>query len=76
VDPSAGFTPVGAISMKDAYQVINQHQWSWMYMPNVRRSVMADDYVYAVTDAGVRVAHVSNLSQPLATTRFSPFSPW
>ena len=75
VDPSAGFTPVGAISMKDAYQVINQHQWSWVYMPNVRRSVMADDYVYAVTDAGVRVAHVSNLSQPLATTRFSPYSP-
>ncbi|WP_375768603.1 beta-propeller domain-containing protein [Archangium gephyra] len=74
VDLAAGFTPVGAISMRDAYQVINSHQWSWVYMPYVRRSVMADDYVYAVTDAGVRVAHVGNLAQPLATSRFSPFS--
>jgi hypothetical protein len=74
VDTAAGFTPVGAISMKDAYQVINHNQWTWRYTPYVRRSVMADDYVYAITDAGVRVAHVSNLSQPLATSRFSPYS--
>ena len=41
-------------------------------MPNVRRSVMADDYVYAISDAGVRVAHVNNLQAPLATTYFTP----
>ncbi len=33
---------------------------------------MADDYVYAITDAGVRVAHVSNLQAPLATSYFQP----
>ncbi|AKJ08167.1 beta propeller domain-containing protein [Archangium gephyra] len=75
VDTAAGFTPVGAITMKDAYQVINYNQWSWVYTPYVRRSVMADDYVYAISDAGVRVAHVSNLAQPLATSRFSPYMP-
>jgi uncharacterized secreted protein with C-terminal beta-propeller domain len=74
VDPATGFTPVGAISMKDVYQTVNYHQWSWTYSPHVRRSVMADDYVYAITDAGVRVAHGSNLAQPLATTRFDPLS--
>lgn len=74
VDLATGFSPVGAISMSDAYQTVNNNQWSWVYTPAVRRSVMADDYVYAITDAGVRVAHVSNLSQPLATSRFSPYT--
>jgi hypothetical protein len=74
VDPSTGFTPVGAVSMKDVYQTINSYQWSWTYSPAVRRSVMADDYVYAISDAGVRVAHVNNLSAPLATVRFEPIS--
>ena len=40
--------------------------------PSVRRSVMADDYVYAISDAGVRVAHVSNLAAPVATANFAP----
>ncbi|OJT19307.1 hypothetical protein BO221_38190 [Archangium sp. Cb G35] len=74
VDTAAGFTPVGSISMKDAYQVINFNQWSWVYTPAVRRSVMADDYVYAIGDAGVRVSHVSNLASPLATSRFNPYT--
>ncbi|WP_257451232.1 beta-propeller domain-containing protein [Archangium lipolyticum] len=74
VNPSTGFTPVGAISMKDVYQTNSSHLWSWTYSPAVRRSVMADDYVYAISDAGVRVSHVSNLATPLATVRFAPGS--
>jgi uncharacterized secreted protein with C-terminal beta-propeller domain len=74
VDPATGFTPVGAVSMTDVYQTVNYMQWSWSYSPSVRRSVMADDYVYAISDAGVRVSHVSHLAQPLATTRFAPLT--
>ncbi len=74
VDPATGFTPVGAISMKDVYQTFSSPTWSYIYSPAVRRSVMADDYVYAISDAGVRVAPLSNLSQPLATSRFDPIS--
>ena len=72
VDPATGFTPVGAISMKDVYQTFSAPTWSYVYSPVVRRSVMADDYVYAISDAGVRVAPLGNLSQPLATSRFDP----
>ncbi|WP_309894481.1 beta-propeller domain-containing protein [Archangium sp.] len=72
VDPATGFSPVGGLSMKDVYQTVNYPQWSYYYSPSVRRSVMADDYVYAISDAGVRVSHVSNLTQPLATSRFAP----
>ena len=72
VDASTGFTPVGTVSMSDVYQTFNYRNWTWYWTPSVRRSVMADDYVYAITDAGVRVAHVSNLQAPLATTYFQP----
>ncbi len=77
VDTTAGITPVGAVSMTDMYRVHNYRGWSWYWTPSVRRSVMADDYVYAITDAGVRVAHVSDLSAPVATAHFQPdFSPY
>jgi hypothetical protein len=72
VDTATGFTPVGAVSMADMFQVHNRRNWSYYWMPNVRRSVMADDYVYAISDAGVRVSHVSNLQAPVATTYFTP----
>ena len=39
----------------------------------VRRSVMADDFVYAISDAGIRVANIANLSAPIATTRFNKY---
>jgi hypothetical protein len=41
-------------------------------MPNVRRSVMADEFVYAISSGGVRVAEVDTLSTPIATARFAP----
>ena len=72
VDPATGIVPVGTLGMSDLFRTVNYSQWSYTYVPSVRRSVMADDYVYAITDAGVRVSHVSQLSQPLATTRFDP----
>ncbi len=70
VDPSTGFTPKGALSMKDLYRVHQDYGWTWYWQPMVRRSVMADDFVYAISDAGIRVAHVDSLSTPLATVTF------
>ncbi|NVJ22283.1 beta-propeller domain-containing protein [Myxococcus sp. AM011] len=72
VDTATGFTPVGALSMKDVYQSFNEPQWNWYWSPSVRRSVMADDYVYAISDAGIRVSKADSLQTPVATTRFQP----
>ncbi|MBN1205166.1 MAG: beta-propeller domain-containing protein [Myxococcaceae bacterium] len=72
VDATTGFTPVGAISMADMYQVYNNRSWSWYWTPVVRRSVIADDYVYAISDAGVRAANVNSLQTPVATSYFAP----
>lgn len=78
VDPQAGFTPKGTLDMADVLDRgwcssgYSYGCWSWYWYPQVRRSVMADDYVYAVSSGGVRVAHVDALGQPLATALFDP----
>jgi hypothetical protein len=38
----------------------------------VRRSILADAYVYAVSDAGIRSASVADLPAWLATIEFPP----
>lgn len=73
VDALAGFTPRGAVDMGDLYTVYQYENWTYYWEPYVRRSVMADDYVYAVSDSGLRVANVADLSQPLSTVRFAKY---
>lgn len=73
VDPVTGFTPKGAVSMKDMYQVQNYYGWTYYWEPYVRRSVMADDFVYAISDSGLRVANIANLSLPVASARFDRY---
>lgn len=70
VDPAQGFTAKGAISMRDLYQSANYGNWSYFWTPEVRRSVMADDFAYAISSAGIRVANLSDLSVPLVTATF------
>ena len=70
VDAQAGFTAKGSLSLSDLYRDYGYNNWAWYWSPEVRRSVMADDYVYAISDAGIRVAHVNSLSTPLATVKF------
>lgn len=70
IDAQAGITPVGSVSMSDIYQTYAYQDWSWTWSPWVRRSVIADDFVYAISDAGVRVAHVDSLATPIATATF------
>ncbi|RYZ43238.1 MAG: hypothetical protein EOO72_06915, partial [Myxococcaceae bacterium] len=75
VDLSAGISPVGAVPMSDLFKTQNLPQWSYYYTPDVRRSVMADDYVYAISDAGVRVSKVQSLQTPLVTVPFPASTP-
>jgi hypothetical protein len=75
VDALTGFTPRGALSMSDLYQVESFSNWTYYWTPQVRRSVMADDFVYAISDSGIRSANVNNLSVPIATTRFNRYAP-
>jgi uncharacterized secreted protein with C-terminal beta-propeller domain len=74
IDAATGITPKGALSMRDMYQVQQSYGWSYYWMPAVRRSVMADDFVYAISDAGLRVANIAALGSPLKTIHFVPYS--
>ncbi len=73
VDPAKGFTAKGALSMRDVFQVSTYYNWTYYWTPQVRRSVMADDFVYAISDAGLRVANIADLSKPIATVRFDKY---
>ncbi|MFP2900855.1 beta-propeller domain-containing protein [Corallococcus sp. 4LFB] len=75
VDLAAGLSPVGAVPMSDLFKSTGMPQWSYYYVPDVRRSVMADDYVYAISDAGVRVSKVDSLQTPLVTVPFPASTP-
>jgi hypothetical protein len=70
VDPLTGFTPKGAVSMSDMYQSHRYSNWVYYWQPFVRRSVMADDFVYAISDAGLKVANIANLSKTIASANF------
>lgn len=75
VDPAKGITPLGSLGMGDVYIQQGSGDWTWWYMPWVRRSVLATDqagstFVYAVSDAGIRTAELTQLGTPLATALF------
>jgi hypothetical protein len=81
VDPAADpvIAPAGRLSMGDVYQDDAGTPFGWWWSPYVRRSVLASDaggdYVYAVSDAGVRSARVADLPAWLATIQFPPQVP-
>jgi Beta propeller domain len=70
VSVEGGIVPRGSLALSDLYRTYGSPQWSYTYSPWVRRSVMADDFVYAISDAGIRVARQDAPAQPLATAPF------
>ncbi len=70
ISVEGGIVPRGSLALSDLYRTYGSAQWSYRYSPEVRRSVMADDFVYAISDAGIRVARQDALGSPLATAPF------
>jgi uncharacterized secreted protein with C-terminal beta-propeller domain len=80
VDVVNGITPRGSVDMKELYMKANRYDWSWSYSPWVRRSVMAsdaqgNDFVYAISDRGIRAANARALTTPLRDAEFPPPPP-
>ncbi|MCA9582358.1 MAG: beta-propeller domain-containing protein [Myxococcales bacterium] len=82
VDVDAGFARRGAASHKDllknqcddipvAEDPWSDAGWACEVRPNVRRGVFIEDYIYSISDAGVLVHDVDDLStDPLGTVEF------
>ncbi len=69
---AAKIEPLGALSMTDLYAARNDLSWTYYYSPSVRRSVLADDFAYAISDVGIRSANINDLATPLATVELTP----
>jgi len=70
VDTENGFSPLGAVSMSDIYETQDNRSWSPYWTPWVKRSVIADDYVYAISDAGIKAAHLESLGTSAGSVLF------
>ena len=70
IDVDTGITPRGKIGLNDVYRTYDYRDWSWSWSPWVRRSVMADDFAYAISDGGIRVANMANPEQTVSTVLF------
>lgn len=70
IDVNHGITPRGSIDLSDIYRREGHDAWTWYWSPWVRRSVMADDFAYAISDAGIRVANMANPSATVNTVLF------
>jgi uncharacterized secreted protein with C-terminal beta-propeller domain len=78
VDPASGIQALGSLSMSDVYQTWSSQDYSWSWSPWIRRGILADSpggqYVYAISDAGVRSAKVASLPAWLQTVKFPPLT--
>ncbi len=78
VDPASGIQALGSLSMADVYQTWSGEGWSWSWSPWIRRGILADSadgqFVYAISDAGVRSAKVASLPVWLQTVKFPPLA--
>ena len=77
VDPAGGTIHAqGSLSMADVYQRWSGESWSYAWSPWIRRGILADSaegqFVYAISDAGVRSAKVASLPAWLQTVTFPP----
>ncbi len=70
IDVDTGISARGEIPMHDLFKDSQQEDSWWYGYTEVRRSIFADDYVYAISNAGIRAVHLDDLETPLATVAF------
>lgn len=68
VTAASGISPVGSIEHSDLLQANDPSRPD--FTPQIRRSILADDYVYSISQGGLKVHDTRQLSRALATVRF------
>lgn len=51
-----GIMGTGEVDLSDLFAANQESNFGWWYAPNIRRGVFVDQYVYAVSDAGLKAA--------------------
>ncbi len=75
VSKDAGITSLGELAVNDLYQGTNYGWYWWHQRAYVTRAVIADNFVYAISQFGVRSADINALNKPLATSLFISSKP-
>lgn len=57
---------IGEVDHSGLYRQNNERRWGWWYQPYIRRGVFVDDFVYAISDAGIRVKSLDDLKGQVA----------
>jgi len=70
IDAATGITEKGSLSMGNIFDGVNGSTQWWNSGAHVRRSIFADDFVYAISDLGVRAANLNDLTTPVGTVRY------
>ncbi len=70
IDTTIGITDKGSLAMGNIYDGVNGNDNWWNAGAHVRRSIFADDFVYAISDLGVRAANINDLDNPVGTVRY------
>jgi uncharacterized secreted protein with C-terminal beta-propeller domain len=70
VDVDTGITDKGSLAMENIFDGVNANDHWWNTGAHVQRSIFADDFVYAISDLGVRAANLDDLSNPVGTVRY------
>ncbi len=68
VSPAGGIAEVGAIDHSDLVRGTEGYYAGWS--PQIRRSVMMDDFVYSISYGGLKVHDARELSRAVATIPF------
>jgi hypothetical protein len=71
-----GIAPLGSIDHADLAQPARYSGYPWGYSPEVRRSVMMEDYVYSISLGGLKVNHVQSPTSATVTIPFPEPLPW
>jgi uncharacterized secreted protein with C-terminal beta-propeller domain len=75
ISADAGIKTLGELAVNDIYQGKN-YGWSWWYQrAYVNRAIIADNFVYAVSQFGIRSADIGALEKPLSTGLFMNAAP-
>ncbi|RYZ64221.1 MAG: hypothetical protein EOP09_16290, partial [Proteobacteria bacterium] len=72
IDLNAGITQKGAIAMNDLYQG-QRLEWDyWWGGSEVRRSVFADDFIYAISSSGIKAVNGNDMMTAVGSVSFYP----
>jgi hypothetical protein len=65
-----GLSSLGAVDHKDLY--VGRAADPWGFQPSVRRSILMEDYVWSISDAGAKLHDTLNLTRAVQSIPFPP----